>query len=95
MRDVYAVFEFKIFNPRKEQTLEETAAAAVRQIEEKDYDAGLIANGIDRSRIRHYGFAFSSEDAPPNMTRRFVFSAIHITFPDHTDLNHIDTTPDQ
>ena len=59
--DAY-VFEFKIFNPRKEQTLEETAAAAVRQIEEKDYDAWLIANGIDRSRIRHYGFAFRGKE---------------------------------
>ncbi len=59
--DAY-VFEFKIFNRRKEQTLEETAAAAVRQIEEKDYDAWLIANGIDRSRIRHYGFAFRGKE---------------------------------
>lgn len=39
-----------------------TAAAAVRQIEEKDYDAMLIANGIDRSRIRHYGFAFRGKE---------------------------------
>ena len=59
--DAY-VFEFKIFNQRKEQTLEETAAAAVRQIVEKDYDAMLISNGIDRSRIRHYGFAFRGKE---------------------------------
>ena len=39
-----------------------TAAAAVRQIVEKDYDAMLISNGIDRSRIRHYGFAFRGKE---------------------------------
>ena len=39
-----------------------TAAAAVRQIVEKDYDAMLISNGIDRSRIRHYSFAFRGKE---------------------------------
>ena len=56
------VFEFKIFNPRREQTLEETADAALRQIEEKNYDAEIIAAGIDKSRIRHYGFAFRGKE---------------------------------
>ena len=56
------VFEFKIFNPRKEQTLEETADAALRQIEEKNYDAEIIAAGVDKSRIRHYGFAFRGKE---------------------------------
>ena len=59
--DAY-VFEFKIFNPRKEKTLEDTAAAALRQIEEKNYDAEIIASGIDKSRIRHYGFAFRGKE---------------------------------
>ncbi len=56
------VFEFKIFNPRREQTLEETADAALRQIGEKNYDAEIIAAGIDKSRIRHYGFAFRGKE---------------------------------
>ena len=30
------------------------------QIEQKDYDAELIARGIEKSKIHHYGFAFSS-----------------------------------
>ncbi len=47
---------------RKKETLEDTAAAALRQIEERNYDAGIIASGIDKSRIRHYGFAFRGKE---------------------------------
>ena len=35
--------------------------AALRQIEEKAYDTELIASGISRERIRHYGFAFEGK----------------------------------
>lgn len=31
------------------------------QFEEKDYDALLLARGISRDRIRHYGFAFAGK----------------------------------
>ena len=31
------------------------------QIEEKNYDAELIARGIEKDRIRHYGFAFEGK----------------------------------
>ena len=33
------IMEFKVFNARKEKTLEDTVEAALNQIEEKQYDA--------------------------------------------------------
>ena len=55
------VIEFKVYNPRSEQTLEDTVRAALKQIEEKSYDTELIARGIEKDRIRHYGFAFEGK----------------------------------
>lgn len=55
------VIEFKVHNPRKEKDLEETAAGALRQIEEKEYDAELMGKGFRREQIRHYGFAFEGK----------------------------------
>lgn len=55
------VMEFKVHNPGREQTLEATAQSALNQIEDKNYDAELIARGIPRERIRHYGFAFEGK----------------------------------
>ena len=34
---------------------------ALKQIEEKSYDAELMARGIEKDRIRHYGFAFEGK----------------------------------
>lgn len=55
------IIEFKVFNARKEKNLEETLHNALLQIEEKKYDANLIAKGIPASRIRKYGFAFEGK----------------------------------
>ena len=52
------VMEFKVQNTAKEKSLEQTVQNALRQIEEKQYDTELLARGITKERIRHYGFAF-------------------------------------
>ena len=56
------IIEFKVFNKRREQNLEETVAAALLQIEEKQYEKELIARGIEKRRIRKYGFAFLGKE---------------------------------
>ena len=56
------VIEFKVINPRKENTLEETVEAALKQIEEKNYDAELIKRGVKKENIHHYGFAFRGKE---------------------------------
>lgn len=55
------VLEFKVLDLESEETLEDTAQSALKQIEEKNYDAELISRGISRERIRHYGFAFEGK----------------------------------
>ena len=52
------VIEFKVINPKKEKTLEETVEAALKQIEDKGYDEELVKRGVKRENIHHYGFAF-------------------------------------
>ena len=52
------VMEFKVQNPAKEESLQHTVQNALLQIEEKNYDTELLARGILKSKIRHYGFAF-------------------------------------
>ena len=56
------VIEFKVINPRKENSLEETVASALEQIEEKNYDAELIKRGVKEENIHHYGFAFKGKE---------------------------------
>ncbi len=55
------ILEFKVFNSKKEENLEETVQAALRQIEEKKYGQVLQAHGISGERIRKYGVAFEGK----------------------------------
>lgn len=59
--DPAIIIEFKVHRPKKEKDLEETLKAALFQIEEKCYEASLIAEGIEPDRIRKYGFAFEGK----------------------------------
>lgn len=56
------IIEFRVFNPKKEKTLEETVQAALRQIEEKKYEQTLLRQGFGREHIHKYGFAFRGKE---------------------------------
>ena len=55
------IIEFKVVHTKKGETLETAVQTALKQIEEKKYDAELCNRGVQRERIRKYGFAFSGK----------------------------------
>ena len=60
--DYAIILEFKVFNKRRENSLEDTVEEALRQIDKKQYAAGLMEKGISKDRIRKYGFAFEGKN---------------------------------
>lgn len=56
------ILEFKVLCPNWESGLEDAVAAALSQIEEKQYQADLVQKGIDENRLRKYGFAFRGKE---------------------------------
>ncbi len=61
MQDAF-VIEFKVANTRRGESLGEAVEAALKQIEEKRYEANLIAKGFAKGQIKKYGFAFRGKE---------------------------------
>ena len=56
------ILEFKVYNPKKEKTLEETVQNALQQIDDRKYEQELLNQGVQTERIRKYGFAFRGKE---------------------------------
>lgn len=56
------ILEFKVFNRRRENSLEDTVNSALNQIEKMRYAEKLVERGIPKERIRRYGFAFRGKE---------------------------------
>ena len=60
--DHAVIMEFKIRDSQEEASLEDTADAALKQIEKQQYKAALENKGIPGERIWRYGFAFEGKE---------------------------------
>ncbi|MBQ7464217.1 MAG: AAA family ATPase [Lachnospiraceae bacterium] len=60
---VAVIMEFKVMDEEDgEKDLSDTAANALKQIEEKKYDTDLLSRGIPAEHIYKYGFAFRGSE---------------------------------
>ncbi len=55
------ILEFKVHRPGRGKTMEDTLRDTLKQIEDKNYDRELLARGIPKENIRHYGFVFEGK----------------------------------
>ena len=62
-KDIAVIIEFKVYDREydNENDLSDTAGNALAQIEEKQYAADLLAQGIPEEKILKYGFAFQGK----------------------------------
>lgn len=60
-KDDAIILEFKVYDKTEEDTLEDTVARALEQIEQMKYSSSLESKGICPKRIRKYGFAFEGK----------------------------------
>lgn len=60
-QDDAIILEFKVHDEEDEASMMDTVAAALMQIERKQYEADLVARGIPADNIRKYGFAFEGK----------------------------------
>ena len=61
-RNAY-ILEFKIYDPKLDHTLKDTALRARRQIDIRAYDTELMGRGYAREAIRKFGFGFRGKEA--------------------------------
>ncbi len=62
VKDDGIIFEFKVWNGKKEESLEDTVHAALRQIMDKKYAKSLENKGVLENKIRIYGLAFRGKE---------------------------------
>jgi hypothetical protein len=56
------IIEFKVRNPRRDATLEDTVQAALTQIQDRNYAMSLMEQGVPADHIHSYGVAFEGKD---------------------------------
>ena len=64
------IIEFKVCDEKEDGSLEKAAENALCQIEEKRYDADLLAAGIAEEHIYKLGIAFAGKDVAVKSARR-------------------------